>query len=65
MIFFGYKTKFSSIIRALSAIGIGLVMLLHSDASVVVVKIIAALLVVAGMCPWCTGLPSARKGRCR
>lgn len=62
MIFFGYKTKFSSMIRALSAIGIGLVMLLHSDASVVVVKIIAALLVVAGIVSLVHGFAKREEG---
>jgi uncharacterized membrane protein HdeD (DUF308 family) len=48
MITFGYKNKFSSILRALSAIAIGLVMLFGSDATVTAVKVIAAFLVLAG-----------------
>ena len=62
MISFGYKTKFSSILRALSAIAIGLVMLLHTDASVVVVKIIAALLVVAGIVSFIHGYSKRKEG---
>ena len=49
MITFGYKNKFSSILRALSAIAIGLVMLFGSDATVTAVKVIAAFLVLAGL----------------
>lgn len=48
MITFGYKNKFSIILRALSAIAIGLVMILSSEATVMVVKIIAALLLATG-----------------
>lgn len=48
MITLGYKSKFSSILRALSAIAIGLVMLMSNNAIVTVVKIIAALLFAAG-----------------
>lgn len=62
MIFFGYKTKFSSILRALSAIGIGLVMLLRTDASVVVVRIIAVLLVVAGIVSFIHGYVKRKEG---
>lgn len=62
MIFFGYKTRFSSILRALSAIAIGLVMLLRTDASVVVVKIIAALLVVAGIVSLIHGYTKRKEG---
>ncbi len=62
MILFGYKTKFSSILRALSAIGIGLVMLLRTDASVVVVRIIAVLLVVAGIVSFIHGYVKRKEG---
>ena len=49
MIIFGYKTKFDSITRAIAAIGIGLVMIFGSNAPTLVVKIIAALLMAAGV----------------
>ena len=62
LISFGYKTKFSSILRALSAIAIGLVMLLRTDASVVVVKIIAALLIVAGIVSFIHGYSKRSEG---
>ena len=59
---FGYKTKFSGILRALSAIAIGLVMLFRTDASVVVVKIIAALLIVAGIVSFVHGYTKREEG---
>lgn len=62
MILFGYKTKFSSILRALSAIGIGLVMLFRTDASVVVVRIVAVLLVVAGIVSFIHGYVKRKEG---
>ena len=62
MILFGYKTRFSSILRALSAIGIGLVMLLRTDASVVVVKIIAAFLFAAGVVSLIHGVVRRKDG---
>jgi len=40
MFTFGYKTSFSSILRALASIGIGLVMIFDNEASVTVVKVI-------------------------
>ena len=49
MITFGYKTKFSSLVRALGAIGVGLVLIFGNNAPTTVVKIIAALLVVADL----------------
>ena len=49
MITFGYNNKFSSILRALSAIGIGGVMLFSNEATITVVKIIAAFLFAAGI----------------
>ena len=49
MIVLGYKTKFDSIVRAVAAIGIGLVMVFGNNAPVTVVKIIAGLLVLAGI----------------
>ena len=44
MITFGYNNKFSTALRALAAIGIGLVMVFSTEATVNVVKIIAACL---------------------
>ena len=49
MITFGYKTKFSSILRALAAIGVGLVMVIGNDATTTVVRIIASFLFAAGV----------------
>ena len=45
----GYKTKFDSITRAIAAIGIGIVMIFGSNAPTLVVKIIAILLIAAGL----------------
>lgn len=49
MITIGYKSKFSSILRACAAIGIGLVMIVSTNATEMVVKIIAAFLFAAGL----------------
>ena len=49
MITFGYNNKFSSILRSLAAIAIGLVMVCATDATTTVVKIIAAFLFAAGI----------------
>ena len=49
MFTFGYKSKFSAILRALAAIAIGLVMVIGNDASVTVVRVIAAFLCAAGL----------------
>ena len=62
MIIFGYKTRFSSVLRALSAIGIGLVMLLRTDATEVVVKIIAAFLFAAGVISFIHGWARRKEG---
>ncbi|MBR4756098.1 MAG: DUF308 domain-containing protein [Bacteroidales bacterium] len=56
MILLGYKTKFDSITRAVAAIGIGLVMIFGSNAPTLVVKIIAGLLIVAGIASLVYGL---------
>jgi len=56
MITFGYKSKFSAFLRAGSAIGIGLVMLFATDATITVVKIIASLLFAAGLISLIYGL---------
>ena len=49
MFTFGYKSSFSSILRALAAIGIGLVMIFDNEASETVVKVIAAFLFASGL----------------
>lgn len=49
MFTFGYKSSFSSILRVLAAIGIGLVMVFDNAASVTVVKVIAAFLLASGV----------------
>lgn len=46
---FGYKSSFSSILRALAAIGIGLVMVFDNEASETVVKVIAMFLIASGL----------------
>ncbi|MBP5486268.1 MAG: DUF308 domain-containing protein [Bacteroidales bacterium] len=56
MITIGYKTKFDSIIRAVAAIGIGLVLVFGSNAPTVVVKIISVFLMVAGVVSLVYGL---------
>ena len=56
MILLGYKTKFDSITRAVAAIGIGIVMIFGSNAPTLVVKIIAGLLIVAGIASLVYGL---------
>jgi len=49
MITFGYNNKFSCILRALSAIAIGLVLMFGNDTTVTAVKVIAALLLLVGL----------------
>ena len=56
MITIGYKTKFDSIISAVAAIGIGLVLVFGSNAPTVVVKIISVFLMVAGVVSLVYGL---------
>lgn len=55
MITFGYKSKFSSILRACAAAAIGLVMLINTDATVTVVKIVASFLFAAGVVTFAHG----------
>jgi len=62
MITFGYKSKLSSILRACAAIGIGLVMILATDATVTVVKIVAAFLMVVGVVSLVVGLIDRKTG---
>jgi len=62
MITFGYKTKFSSIFRALAAIGIGLLMILGTgNATETVVKIIACFLFASGLVSVIHGLVTERQ----
>ncbi len=49
MFTFGYKTSLSGILRALASIGIGLVMIFDNEASVTVVKVVAAFLLASGL----------------
>lgn len=46
---FGYKSNFNSILRALVAIAIGLVMIVANNATITVVQIIASFLIAAGV----------------
>lgn len=61
MISLGYKTKFDSVTRAAAAIGIGLVMAFGGNAPTLVVKIIAILLVVAGIASLIYGLVKSKE----
>lgn len=62
MVDFGYKSKFSSILRALAAIGIGFVMVFANDATVQVVRIIAAFLFAAGVVSFAYGYAHRKEG---
>ena len=62
MITFGYNSKFSRILRSLSAIAIGLVMVISTNATVTVVKIIAAFLFAAGVVSFVYGYLNRRSG---
>ena len=61
MITLGYKTKFYSVTRAIAAIGIGLVMAFGGNAPTLVVKIIAILLVAAGIASLVYGLIKSKE----
>ena len=63
MFFIGYKTKFDSITRAIAAIGIGLVMVFGNNAPTKVVKIIAILLMAAGVASLVYGLIKSKEQR--
>lgn len=62
MITFGYKSKFSSILRACASIGVGLVMVSASDATITVVKFIAAFLFAAGIVSLAHGISKRESG---
>lgn len=61
MFTFGYKTSFSSILRALASTGIGLVMVFDNEASVTVVKVIAAFLCASGVVSLLYGVIRGRR----
>lgn len=62
MITIWYKSKFSSMLRALSAIAIGAVMIASNDATITVVRVIASLLFAAGVISFIYGYVNRRKG---
>lgn len=62
MITFGYKSKFSSILRACAAIGIGMVMIVSTNATEMVVRIIAAFLFAAGVVSFAHGYRQKKDG---
>lgn len=62
MITFGYKNKFSGVLRALASIAIGLVMVCSTEATTNVVKIIAAFLFAAGLVSFAYGLAHKKEG---
>lgn len=62
MLTFGYKTKLSSLSRALAAIGVGLVMALGSNATEMVVKLIACFVIAAGIVSLIAGLTKSNHG---
>ncbi len=62
MITFGYNNKFSSILRSLAAIAIGLVMVCATDATTTVVRIIAAFLFAAGIVSFAYGFANRKSG---
>lgn len=59
---FGYKSRFSSILRALVAVAVGLVMIISNDATNTIVKIIAALLFSAGLITLVHGFIQKKRG---
>ncbi len=61
MIILGYKTKFDSITRAVAAIGIGLVLIFGGNAPAMVVKIIAVLLMLAGVASLVYGIVKSKE----
>lgn len=59
---FGYNSRFSSILRSLVAIAVGLLMIFSTDATATLVKIVAALLFSAGAITLVYGLVQKKKG---
>lgn len=62
MITFGYKSKFSSILRACAAIAIGAVMIISTNATETVVRVIAAFLFAAGLVSLLYGYTNRKSG---
>ncbi|MDD6254117.1 MAG: HdeD family acid-resistance protein [Candidatus Cryptobacteroides sp.] len=62
MITFGYNSKFSGILRSLCAIAIGMVMIVSNNATVTVVRIIAAFLFAAGVVSFAYGYINRKDG---
>lgn len=62
MITIGYKSKVSSLLRALSTIAIGLVMIVSNNATVSAVRIIATLLFAAGLISFIYGYLNRKSG---
>jgi uncharacterized membrane protein HdeD (DUF308 family) len=62
MFTFGYKSKVSSILRACSAIAIGLVMFISDNYTVTLVKVIAAFLFAAGLISLVYGIVHKKDG---
>lgn len=62
MITIGYKSKFSSILRACAAVAIGLVMIISTNATETVVKVIAAFLFAAGVVSFVYGMNNRKSG---
>ncbi len=61
MFTFGYKTKYSSIVRAVAALGIGLVMIGGTNAPETVVRIIACFLLATGIVSFAFGVIRHKK----
>jgi uncharacterized membrane protein HdeD (DUF308 family) len=59
---FGYKSNFNSVLRALVAIAIGLVMIVVNEATITVVQIIAAFLIAAGVVSIIRGIVKRNDG---
>ena len=63
MITFGYKNRFSGLIRALLALAVGIVMVVSkTNALELAVRIIAAFLLATGLVTFFLGLKSKQNG---
>ena len=64
MITFGYKNKFSGLLRAIVAIAIGIIMIVSkTDAMVLIVRIIASFVFASGLVSLLVGYKNRRDGR--
>ena len=64
MITFGYKNKFSGLLRAIAAIAIGTIMIVSkTDAMVLIVRIIASFVFASGLVSLLVGYKNRRDGR--